>query len=205
MKITDISARRKGITAIIADGQEYLLNSETVAAAALKKGDEVDEATIKKLVERSDCDRARSRALWYLSRAGHSRKALLDKLCKAYPQKAAESAVARMEELGLIDDLSYAKRLAKYWSESNVSEREILRKLFVKGVPRDIANEAVDALESDPTAQIAALLSTKYKNRLANEDGISKVYAALLRKGFSYSDVKAALREYSEKIDYSEE
>lgn len=205
MKITDISARRKGITAIIADGQEYLLNSETVAAAALKKGDEVDEATIKKLVERSDCDRARSRALWYLSRADHSRKALLDKLCKAYPQKAAESAVARMEELGLIDDLSYAKRLAKYWSESNVSEREILRKLFVKGVPRDIANEAVDALESDPAAQIAALLSTKYKNRLANEDGISKVYAALLRKGFSYSDVKAALREYSEKIDYSEE
>lgn len=205
MKITDISARRKGITAIIADGQEYLLNSETVAAAALKKGDEVDEATIKKLVERSDCDRARSRALWYLSRADHSRKALLDKLCKAYPQKAAESAVARMEELGLIDDLSYAKRLAKYWSESNVSEREILRKLFVKGVPRDIANEAVDALESDPAAQLAALLSTKYKNRLANEDGIKKVYAALLRKGFSYSDVKSALREYSEKIDYSEE
>lgn len=205
MKITDISARRKGITAIIADGEEYLLNSETVAAAALKKGDTVDEATIKKLVERSDCDRARSRALWYLSRADHSRKALLDKLCKAYPPKAAESAVARMEELGLIDDLSYAKRLAKHWSESNVSEREIMRKLFVKGVPRDIASEAVDALESDPTAQIAALLSTKYKNRLANEDGIKKVYAALLRKGFSYSDVKAALREYSEKIDYSEE
>lgn len=205
MKITDISARRKGITLVVADGKEYLLNTDTVVAARIKKGDEISERELEELKSRSDCERARSRALWYLSRADHSKKALYDKLCRAYSPTAAQNAVERMEELGLINDLELAKRLAKYWSDGNVSAREIKRKLFAKGISRDIADIAVDCLESDPRAQIAALLSTKYKNRLTSEDGIKKVFAALQRKGFSYSDIRSALREYSENIDYSEE
>ncbi len=205
MTVTEIKPRRKGIVAVIADGEEYLLNSETVAAAGIKEKSVLTEAEMKKLCLLSECDRAKSRALWYLSRADHSRRALYTKLCRNFSYEAAEYATSRMEELGLVDDMQYARRLAENLCAANVSQKEIERKLFVKGVPRDIIREVVADLSPDAAGQIAELLRTKYKNRLSSEDGVKKVYAALIRKGFSWSDVKAALKNYSENLENCEE
>ncbi len=205
MTVTEIKPRRKGIVAVVADGREFLLNADTVAAAGIKEKSVLSEGEMERLCLLSDCDRAKSRALWYLSRTDHSRRALYEKLCRSFSPEAAEYAVSRMEELELIDDYRYAKRLAEYLCAANVSKNEIERKLFVKGVPRDISREVIDTLSPDTAGQIAELLRTKYKNRLETEDGIKKVYAALIRKGFSWSDVKAALKDYSENIENSEE
>lgn len=205
MQITDIKKARSGQVCLICDGKEFFLNAETVMAAGIEKGSVLDDKAFLELCKKSDRDRAKSRALWYVSKADHSRKALYDKLCRSFPAEAAEYAVARLEELGLIDDRAYAERLARALSDANVSNREISRKLFVKGVPSDIAREAIDALSPDPVAQIRELLKTKYRTRLKNEDGVQKTYAALLRKGFSYGDVKAALKEYSEILENCEE
>ena len=205
MTVTEIKPRRKGIVAVIADGEEYLLNSETVAAAGIKEKSVLTEAEMKKLCLLSECDRAKSRALWYLSRADHSRRALHTKLCRNFSCEAAEYATSRMEELGLVDDMRYARRLAENLCAANISQKEIERKLFVKGVPRDIIREVVADLSPDTAGQIAELLRTKYKNRLSSEDGVKKVYAALIRKGFSWSDVKAALKNYSENLENCEE
>lgn len=205
MKITDISERRKGLSIVFADGEVFSVNTETLVAAGIKKGDEISEAELNRLCESSECDRAKTRAFWYLSRSDHSKKALYDKLCRSFSPAASENATDRMQELGLIDDAALAKRLATYWSESNISKNEISRKLFAKGIPRDIAKAVTEELDTAPAEQLSALLASKYKNRLASEDGVKKVYAALIRKGFSYSDVKAALKKYSEEIDYSEE
>ena len=53
--------------------------------------------------------------------------------------------------------------------------------------------------------QIKELLKTKYRTRLGSEDGVRKTFAALQRKGFSYGDIRAALSEYSEKLENCEE
>lgn len=205
MRITEIKERRKGLTCVTADGEEFVFNTETVLSAGLKTDMCIERSELCNLLEKSECDRAKSRALWYLSRADHSKKALYDKLCRAFNPQAAEFATARMEELGLIDDYRYAKNVVAALCDANVSDREILRKLFVKGVPNDIAKQAVEENESNPQKQIAELLEKKYSRRLNREDDVRKVFASLIRKGFSYGDVKAALKEYSEKIDNCEE
>lgn len=205
MTVEDIKKARQGQVALIIDGKEFLLNAETVAAAGITKNSQLDEREFKELCLQSDCDRARSRALWYISRGDLSRRALSEKLRRSFSPDATLHAVERMEELGLINDRALAERLAQSLSEDNVSNREILRKLFVKGIPNEIARDAVDALSPDPIAQISELLQTKYRSRLQNEDGVRKVYAALIRKGFSFSDVKAALKEYSEILENCEE
>ena len=205
MRIDDISPRRKGLCAVTADGEEYLLNSETVEMHRLKKGQQIEPQFLSSLKKESDLDRAKSRALWYISRGDHSKKALFDKLRRAFPPEAAEAAVERMCELGLIDDRRYAEQLAKSMSDGNRSKREILRKLFEKGIPNEVAKEAVDALECDAVAQITELIEKKYVRRLDSEEGVQKVFAALVRRGFSFGDVKSALRQYSENIENSEE
>lgn len=205
MLITEISQRRKDITLVVADGQEFLLNSDTLYSSGISVGMNVERDVLLKLKKQSDEERAKSRALWYLSRGDHSKKALLEKLCRNFPQDASIKAVERMEELGLIDDLRYATNVASALSSANTSDREIVRKLFAKGVPSELAKQVVSELESDSSAQIRQLLEKKYSRRLIDEDGVRKVYAALIRKGFSHSDVRAALREYSENLDNCEE
>lgn len=205
MRVEEIKKARMGQLCLILDGKEFLLNAETVIAAGIAKGADLDEKSFRELCRRSDCDRAKSRAMWYVSRADHSEKALYDKLRRTFPPEAASYAVARLKELGLVDDRAYAKRLVVNLSEANVSDREIARKLFAKGVPRAIADEAIEELSPNPVAQIAELLKTKYRNRLQSEDGVRKTYAALIRKGFSYGDVKEALKGYSENLENSEE
>ncbi len=204
MKIVRISPRRKHLTALILeDESELLIDSEIVAIKNLSAGSVIDNAS--DLLFESDKKRARSRAMWYLSRQDHSEKALYDKLIKGgFSPEASRAAVDRMVELGLIDDERYAARLCEFYSEAGKSLREQYEKLILKGVPSDIAR-TLTAKNGDETDKIRRLIETKYASKLQSDEGVQKVYAALIRKGFSFSDVKVALREYSENLDNSED
>lgn len=204
MKIIRISPRRKQLTALILeDESELLIDSEIVAIKNLSAGSVIDN--VSDLLCESDKKRARSRAMWYLSRQDHSEKALFDKLIKGgFSPEASKAAVDRMVELGLIDDERYAARLCEFYADAGISLREQYAKLILKGVPSTIAR-TLTAKDGDETDKIRRLIKRKYALKLQKDEGVQKVYAALIRKGFSYSDVKSALREYSENLDNSED
>lgn len=205
MKVTAIEQRKKGLTAIFTDdGDELLIDSELVIIRNISVGSVIGDA--EELSFESDFKRAKSRALWYLARADYSKKALIEKLCKGgFSNKASLSAVDCMEELGLVNDERLAARMAEYLNESGVSQREIYFKLINKGIPREIASELSCKNCGDEKEKIKKLLKTKYATRLKDEESIKKVFAALVRKGFSFSDVRNVLRKYSDEINNSEE
>ena len=204
MKVVNLQQKRKSLTAIVFDdGSELLVDSEIALIENIIIGSEIEN--IEKIIYKSDFKRAKSRALWYLSRGDLSEKSLFEKLVRAgFSETASRDAVERMKELGLVNDYMYAKRLADYLSNTGISNREIQFKLTQKGIDRDIARE-LSKSENDEIDKIKYLIEHKYKNKLDGESNIQKVFAALVRKGFSYSDVKAALRDYSEKLRYSED
>ena len=205
MKIVGLSNRRKGLTAIFfQDGSECLIDSELVSIRGLKEGSEVED--LNELMFKSDCKRAKSRALWYLSRADHSKKALLQKLVKGgFSKEAVALAVERMEELGLLDDEKLAVRLKEYFLCQKMSKKEVYHKLLLKGIESSLAKETVFSDDGDETEKIKELISVKYAKKLDTEDNVKKVYGALVRKGFSFTDIRKALREYSEELENSEE
>ena len=204
MKVVNLQQKRKSLTAIVFDdGSELLVDSEIALIENITIGSEIEN--IEKIIYKSDFKRAKSRALWYLSRGDLSEKSLFEKLVRGgFSETASRDAVERMKELGLVNDYMYAKRLADYLSNTGISNREIQFKLTQKGIDRDIARE-LSKSENDEIDKIKYLIEHKYKNKLDGESNIQKVFAALVRKGFSYSDVKAALRDYSEKLRYSED
>lgn len=204
MEITEIKRDKNHCVKIcFASGDSVLLDSDFAAESCLRVGDKITEEDVKQLVEESDYVRAKSRAMWFLDRADHSEKALFEKIIKGgISAAAAARAIARLKEIGVLDDRRYAMRLAERMAESNISKREAYMKLNLKGVPREIINEVLQETEFDEAQQIRALIDKKYARRLQSGEDTQKVYAALVRKGFSYSAVREALKTKAEELEY---
>ncbi len=189
-----------------ASGKTVLLDKDYVLEKALKTGDDLPAAELKNIIAESEYRRAMSRAVWYIERGSLSKKKLTEKLMAAgIMRDACHKAVLKMEKLDLINDTAFAERLAEQYLQCGISVREAENKMFLKGIDRKTAKEALDLFEVDATQQIKLLINKKYREKLGTAENIPKVFAALQRKGFNYSDIKSVLSEYSEQLKYSEE
>ena len=203
MQILNIQKDKLHLTKIsLSNGEEVLIDNDVCRDNYLKKGDEISEEKLNALVFQSQYQRAKSRAVWYLDRKDRTAKDLYNKLCLAgFDKKAVAKVIARLQEVGLIDDRRFAENYASRLMEGNVSKREALQKMLQKGVPYDMAKDVLSECDSDEGAQIEALINKKYRTKLMSNGGKEKVYAALIRKGFSYDAVKNALKNYIEFED----
>lgn len=207
MIISGIKREKKHLFRVDFDnGKMMLVDADVFSALGLNEGDILDGQRAREIIETSDYERAKKRALWYLDRSDHTEKALYDKLIRAgFNPKACAKVIARLCELGVIDDRRFALRYAERCTEANISKRETYAKLMQKGVPRDIIKDTLEQTEADEPAQIRALIDKRYKNKLSSKEDTQKVYAALIRKGFSFGAVKDVLKAYNEELLYISE
>ena len=203
MQILNLQKDKLHLTKItLSNGEEVFIDNDVCSENFLKKGVELTEERLNELIFQSQYQRAKSRAVWYLDRKDRTSKDLYNKLCLAgFDKKASAKVIGRLQEVGLIDDLRFAENYAARLCESNVSKREALQKMLQKGVPYDMAKEVLQSCEVDEQSQISELLEKKYRLKLSSENGVQKVYAALIRKGFSYEAVRTALKNYTEFED----
>ena len=186
----------------LSNGEEVFIDNDVCRDNCLKKGETLNEEKLNDLVFQSQFQRAKSRAVWYLDRKDRTAKDLYSKLCLAgFDKKAVAKVIARLIEVDLINDRRFAENYASRLIESNVSKREALQKMLQKGVPYDIAKDVLAESEADENKQIEALINKKYRTKLMSDGGVQKVYAALIRKGFSYEAVKTALKNFTEFED----
>ncbi len=185
----------------LSDGSEVLIDNDVCSEKCLKSGMSLGADDLKILIAESDYRRAKSRAVWYLDRSDHTEKGLYDKLVRAgYKKQACAKVIARFLEVGLLDDERYARNYAERLMASNVSKRQAVQKMLLKGVPYDLAKQVLSEDETDEQTQIKNLLDKKYRTKLSQEKGGEKVFAALVRKGFSYSAVREALKSYIKEM-----
>ena len=211
MKIEEILRRRKSLVALRLlpppDPQEFgaevdavglpTVDSEVFRKSGYAVGDELPREEFESLIHSSACFRALHRAYWYLERYDCSEKQMVIKLRRSFPDYAAAFAAQKCAEQGFIDDRRYAARLAEnYITVRHMSRREAQAKLYTKGVPGDIAKEAVAEIECDPVENIKEIIEKRYKNRLADKKQRANTVAALARKGFSFGDIKTALANF---------
>ena len=137
------------------------------------------------------------RAVGLLARRDHSQWELHRKLrMKGFEAKAVDTAMARLVELGYLDDSSFAKGLVRRRGALK-GPLALSAELAAKGVARAEADAAV--AEFDIEAQLAS--ATRLAERLyARKAGIGyremldTVGAKLMRRGFPAPVVRAACR-----------
>ena len=200
MQITKLEKQKQHLTRIIfSDGSAAMLDNDVCSEKCLKVGMDLLPSELKAIESESDYTRTKSRAAWYMDRMDHTEKGLFDKLVRAgFKKEACAKVVARFIEVGLINDERYARNYAERLMEANVSKREAVQKMLVKGVPYDLAKQVLEEDETDELTQIKNLLEKKYSTKL---NAAQKVFAALARKGFSFGAIKEALKSYIEELE----
>ena len=206
MQITAVEPRKKGLSALYIDGEFAMkLDTEVLIAHRFDIGREIDDEALHECVQASDKKRCKDKAMWLISYRDHSRRELFDKLRRDYPDDVCETAVVRLEELGLIDDSRYARRYAAdLVNLKHLSERGIRQKLYEKGIDRDLIDEVLEELFIDEKEQIRSIIEKKYARALDDEKGRRRCVNALSRMGFSWPDIKSVLNEYIETEEYHE-
>ncbi len=207
MKIVEIKRDKKHTVKVSFDsGKAFNFDLDYWSSICLRENDEIDEETLNYHLHESDYIRAKSRGMWFLDRSDYSEKTLYEKIVAGgISHTAAARAVARLKELGLIDDQKFAARLAARMSEANISKREAYAKLYNKGIPKDIIKLVLEETEFDEASQVESVIQKKYLTKMNTKENIQKVYAALIRKGFSYSAVGDAIKKYTKEIEIQEE
>lgn len=207
MKIVEIKKDKKHTVKVSFEcGKAFNFDLHYWSSICLRENDQIDDETLNFHLKESDYIRAKARGLWFLDRADYSEKTLYEKIVAGgISHTAAARAVARIKELGLIDDQRLAARLAAQMSDANISKREVYAKLFAKGIPKEIIKSVLEETDFDETSQIEAVIDKKYRAKMDTKENIQKVYAALIRKGFSYSAVSDVIRKYTKEIENNEE
>ena len=201
MLVTAIEPRRKSLAEVYLDGMSAgTVDYEALLRMHITVGQTITDAVWSALCRESDHTRARSYALWLLGRGSCTAFQLKEKLRRQYSADATEAAIARMQELGLINDADYARRYASDLIRlRGFSELRIVQELRRRGIANDLAQEIVhDMLENlapDPQAAIRNLLETKFSGKFSDEKGKRRTVAALQRMGYRWDDIRTVLNE----------
>ena len=130
-----------------------------------------------------------------------SRKELTDKLSrKGIDLDTAEEAADWLESLGAVDDAAYAGVIARHYAASGYGPGRVRQELQKRGVPRELWDDALSQLPDSADA-IDRFLQKKLSGRTPDRAMLKKLSDALLRRGFSWSDIRPALNRLGEEID----
>ncbi|MBQ0110566.1 MAG: regulatory protein RecX [Oscillospiraceae bacterium] len=190
---------KKGLASVELDRPDRLSveNRPVLASlfyeAGLKKGSEISPEAFCALIKQSETKRAKSRAVWYLSKKGYSVKTLHKKLCEKFLESAADAAIEFCLANGFLDDCEYACATARRLKAAGKSRRAITLYMQKDGISRDDIENALSQIPLQEDDVLSELIQRKYKNKLSEENGKQKVVAALLRRGFKYEDIKKAI------------
>ena len=200
MKLTVKEGKAKKIHIYIDEEYRATVDSDYWYSEKFRNYKEINEEELTELLNAVSFRRAYNKGLDFLSRRPYGTKELIKKLCeKGHEKEYAEKACERLLELGLLNDEEYARILANDLLErKNYSIKRIKQELTFRGISRDITENTVDLLDNDPVSRIIILIKKKYINKINDEKGRKRTVDALLRLGYSYSDIKTALNTLTE-------
>lgn len=195
MRIERIEAsrhKRGRVLVFLEDGACLKITEQELLDFGLRAGDLLDQAALRRLKEAAGASNTKAAAADLVGRRAMSRRDLERKLReKGASEAEAHYAAEWMEAIGAINDADYAVVLARHCADQGYGPQRVREKLYEKGVPRELWDDALDTLP-DPAEQIDRFLSSKLRGGEADEAAKRRLTGALVRRGFSWGDIRAA-------------
>ena len=148
-------------------------------------------------------NKALNLAYFYLKFRPRTRWELINYLKKKslkykFSQDVVDNVILRLEEQNLINDQEFVKWFVDQRTRSKPSSKLLLRnKLYNLGIERNIIDDffVESELDEGKLAGEALKKREKYFLQFSREKSFKKALSFLLRRGFSYSISKQAVKE----------
>ncbi|MBM3210362.1 hypothetical protein FJZ39_03435 [Candidatus Saccharibacteria bacterium] len=213
MKITGLTAQQKfanRVNVMVDGAYRFSLDVVQVADLGIRVGKEYSDTELLALEEESQFGKLYARALEYCMVRPRSKKEMRDYLWRktratkyksrsgeirereGVSEGTADRVLKRLEAKGYIDDAHFAR----YWVENRhqrkgISSKKLQVELRTKGVEPAIIDGALKNTERDDSDELAKIIIKKARRYPERE----KFIAYLMRQGFRYDDIVAALTE----------
>ena len=184
------------------DGTSLRVNVALIADYDLFTGRELSAQELEALSQDAGRMNAKARALRIMGSRTMSRKELFSRLVqKGESEENTEDAVDWLESVGIINDEDYAVMIVRHYSEKGYGTARIKDELYKRGIPRELWEFALTE-KQDGSDAIYALIDRKLKGAEPDQKELKKVTDMLRRRGFAWSEIRAALSEYKISCEY---
>ena len=201
MEIMEVkpSQRKKGRLLVkLEDGNILRVTEEEVLRFSLAAGMELDDESLEALDESAQRSAVRAAAASMIGSRPLSKKELTRRLVrKGADEEDAGEAADWLEDIGAVNDREYAAMLVRHYAGKGYGRARIREEMYRRGVDRELWDQALEELP-DQSETLDRLIQKKCRGDLSDRREVRRVSDSLLRRGFSWSEVKDALRRYTE-------
>lgn len=201
MRIKEVkpSQRKKGQFLVVLEDDTILrVTEEELLRFGIRPGDELGEEALAALQKSAKASRVKAKAAGMIGRRALSKSELQRRLVKGGAEEAdARAAADWLEDIGAVDDPAYAAAVVRDYGRRGYGPAKVRQELQRRGVPRELWEEALEELP-DSGGVLDDLIRRRCRGDLADPRELKRVSDSLLRRGFSWSQVKAALSRYAE-------
>ena len=194
-----LSQRKKGRFLVkLENGDILRVTEEELLRFGLRRDMELDEEILEALRASARTSSAKAQAASIIGSRALSRRELEKRLVRKGNDEAdAQAAADWLEDIGAVDDAAYAAAVARDYGRRGYGPAKVRQELQRRGVPRELWEAALAELP-DSGGILDDLIRKRCRGDLSDPREIKRVSDGLMRRGFSWSQVRAALSRYAE-------
>jgi len=203
MKVVTIArdpAQKQGFTLCLDDGASIAVTQGVLDEYFLYPGKEISEDDIAAMRQIAAQESARKRAQAMLSRRPMSCRQLIERLvAKGEERDTAKAAADWLVEIGRIDDAAYAALLAEDYAARGYGKFRIEQEFWKRGIDKEYWEDALAQIPED-TTEIDRFVQRKLGGAHPDYDEEKRLSNALYRRGFTWEEIRAAIRRYRDEM-----
>lgn len=177
------------------DGQfKCALALDSIAIFRIKVGQTLSEEELQNILDTTETQIAFDKCLNLLSKSMKTKQQIKEYLQqKGFGVRAVENVLQKLENYGYVDDVNYAKVFVAQNKKTKGVYR-IKQELFLKGIPKQIIEEALLDLDTDETLESAIVVAKKFlKDKPIDQKELQRLNRHLLSRGFDFETVSRVI------------
>lgn len=204
MRVEEVkkSERIKGRFLVkLENGDLMRVTEEELVCFGLRAGMELDGETLEALRASARASSARAAAANIIGTRALSKKELTRRLVKKGSEESdAQAAADWLEDIGAVNDAAYAASLVRHYGGKGYGPARVREELRRRGVDRALWDGAMEEMP-DPAEILDQLIQKRCKGDLSDPGERRRTCDALLRRGFGWGEVRAAMGRYAEMAE----
>lgn len=202
IEVVKKSERKKGRFLVkLEDGGILRVTEDELLRFRLRAGLELDQEMLEALQASAKKSSAKAAAANMIGSRALSKKELTKRLMQKGNEEAdAKAAADWLEDIGAVNDAEYAAALVRHYGGKGYGPARVREELRRRGVDRALWDDALEEMP-EPGEILDQLIQKKCRGELSDPKEKKRVSDALMRRGFGWSEVKAAMGRYTEIIE----